>query len=101
MFRAHGGASALGSAPSTRAAPLERIDLGVQRGDAPTLPHTSRWRCEVRFRQLRTCHRVGSGQQCADIVAKVAEASLWNSNLKQSNRGVRTFESMLRVRVKI
>jgi hypothetical protein len=38
---------------------------------------------------------------CADIVAKVAEASLWNSNLKQSNRGVRTFESMLRVRVKI
>jgi hypothetical protein len=29
----------------------------------------------------------------ADIVAKVAEASLWNSNLKQSNRGVRTFES--------
>jgi len=33
-----------------------------------------------------------------DIVAKVAETSLWNSNLKQSNRGVRTFESMLRVR---
>jgi hypothetical protein len=30
-------------------------------------------------------------------VAKVAEAPLWNSNLKQSNRGVRTFESLLRV----
>jgi hypothetical protein len=29
----------------------------------------------------------------ADIVAKVAEAPLWNSNLKQSNRGMRTFES--------
>jgi hypothetical protein len=36
----------------------------------------------------------------ADIVAKVAEAPLWNSNLKQSNRGVRTFESLLRVRVR-
>jgi hypothetical protein len=36
----------------------------------------------------------------ADIVAKVAEAPLWNSNLKQSHRGVRTFESMLRVRVR-
>src|SRR5262249_27840800 len=36
----------------------------------------------------------------ADIVAKVAEQMLWNSNLKQSNRGARTFESMLRVRVK-
>jgi hypothetical protein len=35
----------------------------------------------------------------ADIVAKVTE-QLWNWNLKQSNRGVRTFESMLRVRVK-
>jgi hypothetical protein len=37
---------------------------------------------------------------CADIVAKVAAALLWNSNLKQSNRDVRTFESMLRLRVK-
>jgi hypothetical protein len=36
----------------------------------------------------------------ADIVAKVAAALLWNSNLKQSNRDVRTFESMLRLRVK-
>src|SRR4029453_1758318 len=36
----------------------------------------------------------------ADIVAKVAAAPLWNSNLKQSNRDVRTFESMLRLRVK-
>jgi hypothetical protein len=35
-----------------------------------------------------------------DIVAKVTEQMLWNWNLKQSNRGVRTFESMLRVRVK-
>jgi hypothetical protein len=35
-----------------------------------------------------------------DIVAKVAAAPLWNSNLKQSNRDVRTFESMLRLRVK-
>jgi hypothetical protein len=34
----------------------------------------------------------------ADIVAKVTEQMLWNWNLKQSNRGVRTFESMLRVR---
>ena len=22
-------------------------------------------RCEVRFRQLRTCRRIGSGQECA------------------------------------
>jgi hypothetical protein len=36
----------------------------------------------------------------ADIVAKVAAPPLWNSNLKQSNRDVRTFESMLRLRVK-
>jgi hypothetical protein len=36
----------------------------------------------------------------ADIVAKVPEAPLWNSSLKQSNRVVRTFESTLRVRVK-
>jgi hypothetical protein len=36
----------------------------------------------------------------ADIVAKVAAAPLWNSNLKETNRDVRTFESMLRVRVK-
>jgi hypothetical protein len=36
----------------------------------------------------------------ADIVAKVAAAPLWNSNLKESNRDVRTFGSMLRVRVK-
>jgi hypothetical protein len=35
----------------------------------------------------------------ADIVAKVTEQMLWNWNLKQSNRDVRTFESMLRVRV--
>jgi hypothetical protein len=35
-----------------------------------------------------------------DIVAKVAAAPLWNSNLKQSNRNVRTVESMLRLRVK-
>jgi hypothetical protein len=33
-------------------------------------------------------------------VAKVAEAPLWNSNLKQSNQGKRTLESMLRVRIK-
>jgi hypothetical protein len=37
----------------------------------------------------------------ADTVAKVAEPPLWNSNLKQSNRDVRTLESMLRVGVKI
>jgi hypothetical protein len=36
----------------------------------------------------------------ADIVAKVAATPLWNSNLKQSNRDVRMFESMLRVREK-
>src|SRR5262245_7930053 len=36
----------------------------------------------------------------ADIVAQVAEAPLWNSNLKQSNRGVRAFESLLRVLVR-
>jgi hypothetical protein len=36
----------------------------------------------------------------ADIVAKVAAALLWNSNLKETNRDVRTFESVLRVRVK-
>jgi hypothetical protein len=41
-----------------------------------------------------------SRQLLADIVAKVTEQMLWNWNLKQSNRGVRTFESMLRVRVK-
>jgi hypothetical protein len=41
-----------------------------------------------------------SGPLLADIVAKVAAAPLWNSNLKQSNRDVRAFESMLRVRVK-
>jgi len=39
-------------------------------------------------------------QQCVDIVAKVAAAPLWNSNLKQSNRDVHAFGSMLRVRVK-
>jgi hypothetical protein len=38
--------------------------------------------------------------QVADIVAKVAEAPLWNSNLKQSNRGALTFESMLRIRAR-
>jgi hypothetical protein len=38
--------------------------------------------------------------RCADTVAKVTAAPLWNSNLKQSNRDVRTLESMLRVRVK-
>jgi hypothetical protein len=36
----------------------------------------------------------------ADIVAKVAEAPLWNSTLKQIGSGVRTFESMLCVGVK-
>ena len=36
----------------------------------------------------------------ADTVAKVTAVPLWNSNLKQSNRDVRTLESMLRVRVK-
>jgi hypothetical protein len=40
------------------------------------------------------------GRLGADIVAKVAAASLWNSNLKETNRDVRNFESMLRVRVK-
>jgi hypothetical protein len=35
-----------------------------------------------------------------DIVAKVAAALLCNSNLKETNRDVRTFESVLRVRVK-
>jgi hypothetical protein len=39
-------------------------------------------------------------RKSADIVAKVTEQVLWNWNLKQSNRGVRTFESTLRVRVK-
>jgi hypothetical protein len=36
----------------------------------------------------------------ADIVAKVAERTLWNRNLKQSNRDVRAFESMLRIRAR-
>jgi hypothetical protein len=36
----------------------------------------------------------------ADIVAKVAERTLWNRNLKQSNRGLRAFESMLRIRAR-
>jgi hypothetical protein len=31
----------------------------------------------------------------ADIVAKVTEQMLWNSNLKQSNRGECAFESTL------
>jgi hypothetical protein len=33
----------------------------------------------------------------ADSVAKVAEKALWNSILKQRNRGGRAFESMLRL----
>jgi hypothetical protein len=40
------------------------------------------------------------GRFRGDIVAKVAGALLWNSNLKETNRDVRTFESVLRVRVK-
>jgi hypothetical protein len=40
------------------------------------------------------------GLLLADIVAKVAAAPLWNSNLKETNRDLRAFESMLRVRVK-
>ena len=45
--------------------PLQRIDLGLQLGDALTLPHMLRWRCKVCFGQLQTCHRIGSGQQWA------------------------------------
>jgi hypothetical protein len=37
----------------------------------------------------------------ADTVAKVAAPPLWKSNLKQSNRDVRTLESMMRAGVKI
>jgi hypothetical protein len=36
----------------------------------------------------------------ADIVAKVAERTLWNRNLKQSNQRLRAFESMLRIRAR-
>jgi hypothetical protein len=40
------------------------------------------------------------GRIRADIVAKVAERTLWNRNLKQSNRDLRAFESMLRIRAR-
>jgi hypothetical protein len=43
---------------------------------------------------------VAARRMCADIVAKVAERTLWNRNLKQSNRDVRAFESMLRIRAR-
>jgi hypothetical protein len=37
----------------------------------------------------------GASPEVADIVAKVTEQMLWNSNLKQSNRGGCAFESTL------
>jgi hypothetical protein len=43
---------------------------------------------------------IAVGLRSADSVAKVAAALLWNSNLKETNRDVRTFGSVLRVRVK-
>ena len=43
--------------------------LGVKLGLPP-------WRPHVRFCQLRTCRRIGSGQLCADFVEKVVD-DLW------------------------
>jgi hypothetical protein len=50
--------------------------------------------CPERF--FAAVHESQSGRYCC----KVAERTLWNRNLKQSNRDVRAFESMLRIRAR-
>ena len=42
LSKTHSGLSALAAAPSARGLPLQRIDLGLQLGDALTLPHMLR-----------------------------------------------------------
>src|SRR5262245_61108183 len=102
MIGSHATAIA-GSAAVTLASCRIRIVLGHReppprlRDEAALLLFNS---VHVTVRANEVIKQSGQCPSLADIVAKVAEASLWNSNLKQSNRGVRTFELMLRVRLK-
>jgi hypothetical protein len=42
LSKTHGGTSSVGSAPKRQGLPLQVLDLGLQLGDALTLPHMLR-----------------------------------------------------------